>query len=100
MADNIGGSLLTLLTATAFIISLLIAASVNISTINYSEIEEVPSNMANYNESVNRRVGSLDELGNAGLPIELVFIFIIPLGTVTIYYIAKSVTSNLPFFGG
>ena len=75
-------------------------ATVDISTVNYSEIQEIPSNQESYNSSVKGTIGDMDELGNSGLPIELVIIFIIPLGTVTIYYITKSITSNLPFFGG
>jgi hypothetical protein len=101
MADHVAKELLTVMVISAFVITFLISAAVDVSEVDYTAIPETPAALEKqgYNQTVER--APTDLLGLAGLiPAELFIILVIPLATVIIYITAKSITGNLPFFGG
>jgi hypothetical protein len=101
MADHVAKEMLTIAVISAFIITVLLMAASDTSTINFNEIPETKESLLNqgYNTSIERPASDMVELGGS-IPDEIFQIFIIPLLLVIAYITVRAITGNLPFFGG
>jgi hypothetical protein len=101
VADHVAKEMLTLAVITAFIITFLLMAAADTSTVDFNQIPETKEKLLQqgYNETTERP--ATDLLGLSGeIPPEMFVVIIIPLATVGAYIAVKAITGNLPFFGG